>query len=517
MLQIALHVVWRSLFSEKSLVEREKHSSLSAPAAPCAAPPRAARPERGRRPRTSEEALGDAQIMVLLMTVLPLLLATAAQVIAAVAPRPVQLCGCAAPGTAAATQQSWDWGARGVTGVTIPSPIRLRANRSLCLHAGAVPGRSEPHALFVAECAASSPNFSFVPTMQALDARDTSVLQQQQQQQQAGNHKRMCVDAAGMSDRLQLWSCINDDNDQQYAGVDGLGAIVDLWTGFSNCVGVAGPECSTPHLLPGSGPPPPPPPPAVPVDFARRWCPRYHASRGTDPSGALIRNGEIFIFPDGSDDNSTIPPHHYGTRDLLTWTRYPFGWEGDTGSITVTSEGVFRMWPQGGAAGAIALSTLLHNDSTLSNWSTAATVVRVPKGVLGAPVANFRDPSRAVQLDDGHYYLAVGSDDGNTTGYGGKITSDGVAAMRLFRSADDTLRHWTDMGMPWVAHKTQVCVCVCVQRCNTRALRELSAWHACSVRRATSITAAARGAQHLLPRHLSSSAQISTAQARPSS
>eukprot|EP01050_Picozoa_sp_SAG11_P002559 SAG11_NODE_131_length_15487_cov_5.744996_5_plen_189_part_00 len=33
--------------------------------------------------------------------------------------------------------------------------------------------------------------------------------------------------------------------------------------------------------------------------------------------------------------------------------------------------------------------------------------------------------------------------------------ADGVAAMRLFRSADDTLLNRTDMGMPWVAHATQ--------------------------------------------------------------
>ena len=367
--------------------------------------------------------------------------------------QPVQLCACAPPGSRAAEQQTWDWGPRSTANAqTAPAPIRLRANHTLCLHAGTVPGRAEAQALFIADCS-SAPNLTFVPTMQRLDARDTSVLQQHPVPS-AGSQKAMCLDAAGMSERLQLYECIDDDNDQQYAGIDGLGAIVDQWTGFSNCVGVAGPQCAAPRLL-AVNTPPAPAPPRPPSVFAERWCPRYHASKGTDPSGAIILNGETFIFPDGSDDDTTIPPHHYGTRDLLTWTRYPMGWEGDTGSITVTGQGIFRLWPQGGAAGPIARARLLHNDSTLSNWSSAVTAIPVPKGVHGKPVANFRDPSRAVQLSDGYYYLAVGSDDGNTTGYGSGITADGVAAMRLFRSEDDSLSRWTDVGMPFVAHATQ--------------------------------------------------------------
>ena len=134
-----------------------------------------------------------------------------------------------------------------------------------------------------------------------------------------------------------------------------------------------------------------------------------------------------------------------GSRDLLTWTRYPFGWEGDTGSITPTPSGIYRMWPQGGAAGAIARSELLGNDTaSLSHWSAPTTVVPIPKGLANATVGNFRDPSRAVQLADGKWYLAVGSDDGRHGGPGKPdITKDGVAAMRLFRASDDTLSNWS--------------------------------------------------------------------------
>eukprot|EP01051_Picozoa_sp_SAG22_P011802 SAG22_NODE_1168_length_5271_cov_13.249613_4_plen_495_part_00 len=385
-----------------------------------------------------------------------LLAAAAAATAAAAAPQPVQLCRCA--NSTGAASQTWLWPAgRSAAGASPSAPIRLAADPSRCLFAGRVAGRKQAKALYVGACPApgSAPtNWSFVPAMQRLDARDTSVLMST-----AGTGE--CVDADAMGAELQLYKCIADDNDQQYAGIDGAGLIVDLWTGFSNCVGIAGEGCAPPRLL-ASSPQPPAPPPGPPAPpkhagvFAERWCPRYHASKGTDPSGALILNGQTFVFPDGSDDCDKLqhpngchqPAHHYGSKDLLTWTRYPMGWEGDTGSITVTVAGIFRLWPQGGAAGSIARSKLLNNDlTTLSNWSAATTVVPVPNGMLRKPVGNFRDPSRAVQLADGHYYLAVGSDDGNKTGHGSGITADGVAAMRLFRAADETLLNWTDVGM----------------------------------------------------------------------
>ena len=107
---------------------------------------------------------------------------------------------------------------------------------------------------------------------------------------------------------LQTDSCIDNDNDQQYTAIDSYGLIIDLWTGYSNCLGVAGADYAAPKLF---SPPAPPAPPAAPSAFGQRWCPRYHASKGTDPSGALILDGQVFVFPDGSDDNTTIPPHHY--------------------------------------------------------------------------------------------------------------------------------------------------------------------------------------------------------------
>ena len=93
------------------------------------------------------------------------------------------------------------------------------------------------------------------------------------------------------------------------------------------------------------------------------------------------------------------------------------------------------MWPQGGAAGAIARSELLGNDTaSLSHWSAPTTVVPIPKGLANATVGNFRDPSRAVQLPDGKWYLAVGSDDGRHGGPGKPdITKDGVKDLLVGR------------------------------------------------------------------------------------
>eukprot|EP01051_Picozoa_sp_SAG22_P007219 SAG22_NODE_500_length_9715_cov_29.986793_2_plen_741_part_00 len=198
------------------------------------------------------------------------------------------------------------------------------------------------------------------------------------------------------------------------------------------------------------------PPDLVDPAFAERWCPRFHASKGTDPSGALILNGSVFIFPDASDDNKSIAPHHYSSRDLLHWNRHPMGWGADTGSVSVTHAGIFRMWPLGGAAGPIMRSELLGNDPALASWSAGVAVIPVPNGVMRVPVGNFRDPSRAVQLSDGSWFVAVGSDDGNRTGLGWPPSAqDGVAALRLYRAEDETLKNWSDMGNVFVSHSTR--------------------------------------------------------------
>ena len=128
----------------------------------------------------------------------PLLVALAA----AAPPQPVQLCGC---DEAARGAQTWLWGNRTAGGVTAPTPLRLRGDPSRCLYAGQVAGRSQPHALYVDDCArATPPNFSFVPSMRPQDTRDTSVLRAADP-----TLAHMCADAAGMTAEMQLCACSN--------------------------------------------------------------------------------------------------------------------------------------------------------------------------------------------------------------------------------------------------------------------------------------------------------------------
>eukprot|EP01050_Picozoa_sp_SAG11_P023527 SAG11_NODE_4751_length_1780_cov_2.245687_1_plen_158_part_10 len=155
-------------------------------------------------------------------------LLAAAAAAAAAAPQPVQLCRCAnSSAAAAAASQTWLWPPeRSAAGVSRPAPIRLAADPSRCLFAGRVAGRKQPKALYVDSCArpntggAGALNLSFVPRMRTLDSRDTSVL--------TSPATANCVDADAMGAELQLYKCIADDNDQQYAGIDGAGLIVDL-------------------------------------------------------------------------------------------------------------------------------------------------------------------------------------------------------------------------------------------------------------------------------------------------
>ena len=87
-----------------------------------------------------------------------------------------------------------------------------------------------------------------------------------------------CMDADAMSAHLQLFDCIEGDDDQQYLGIESYGLIVDQWTGYGNCVGVAGPSCKPPKGTGANPNPNPRPAPAVGAN-STRMSPRYHLSK----------------------------------------------------------------------------------------------------------------------------------------------------------------------------------------------------------------------------------------------
>ena len=184
----------------------------------------------------------------------------------------------------------------------------------------------------------------------------------------------LCLDADAMTPALQLFRCINDDDDQQYGWVGGYGLIIDLWTGFDNCVGVAGPECAPPQ---GVHPVvPPPPPPAHGCNGVKgspsTWLsPKYHLNDGgqgqSDPSGPLAINGTWFVFPDQAracgPDNQDMGAV-YTSTDLVRWTRRPTNIRfSETGGVAVTSDGIAFTF--GGSPSWANVAA----DPWLSNWS----------------------------------------------------------------------------------------------------------------------------------------------------
>ena len=139
---------------------------------------------------------------------------------------------------------------------------------------------------------------------------------------------------------------------------------------------------------------PPPKPPKPTGDF----CPKLHWGKGNyDPSGPLLQpDGTWHVFPDNG---------HWGhctSTDLLRWNcSHPdTGFDGDTGSISVTPQGIFALWPGvGKETGKIFRA--IPASSALNKWTTTGNAA---PGGGGA-----RDPGRALQLSSGWYVPECGN------------------------------------------------------------------------------------------------------------
>lgn len=98
---------------------------------------------------------------------------------------------------------------------------------------------------------------------------------------------------------------------------------------------------------------------------------------------------------------------HCTTPDLLHWNcSHPkTGFDGDTGSLTVTPKGTFAMWPTvGKAPPGIEMATPV--SSALDEW--------VHHGVIGVPPnadGGLRDPGRAIQVREASAQCAIDVDD----------------------------------------------------------------------------------------------------------
>ena len=190
-------------------------------------------------------------------------------------------------------------------------------------------------------------------------------------------------------------------------------------------------------------PPPPPPPPPAPAPppappVSKEACSKYHPSGSDftyDPSGPLLMpDGTWHIFPDSGGWS------HCTTKDLLHYNcSHPkTGFDGDTGSVTVTPKGTFAMWPTvGKAPPGIEMATPATPD--LDTW--------VHHGVIGVPpsaAGGLRDPGRALQLKSGWYVPAgVGAP---ASACPGPKSSAGCGGIHWFRADNDSMTHLNHTG-----------------------------------------------------------------------
>lgn len=155
------------------------------------------------------------------------------------------------------------------------------------------------------------------------------------------------------------------------------------------------------------------------------WCPRYAFMPGQgvyDPSAPIHINGTWHWYS---------WPQHFVSEDLVHWKSAPnltksIG--GLTGSISSTEAGLVFLHPKGGY---IARATLNGSDPHKLNdfddstcCGACAVAGKCPRGrcpaanaggcAATAPAAmgpewQFMDPSRAIQLSDGRWYVACGA------------------------------------------------------------------------------------------------------------
>ena len=142
-----------------------------------------------------------------------------------------------------------------------------------------------------------------------------------------------------------------------------------------------------------------------------------------DPSAPLLRDdGTWHVF----DDKAAHGPGwtHFTSTDLLHWTKLnaSTGFGGMTGSIAVTESGAYSIYPWQRAKGVFNRSLSL--DVGLTKWGPPTTVVPLAAGIVA-----LQDPSRAVKLADGFYYVLGGCN----------VQGANFSAVCLFRATDSTL------------------------------------------------------------------------------
>jgi len=181
--------------------------------------------------------------------------------------------------------------------------------------------------------------------------------------------------------------------------------------------------------------------PTITTSYQKSYCPSYHTILGHyDPSGPILVDGVWHVFPDGGEGGHW---GHYHSKDLLHWESQDGDTllaNGDTGSLSVTDAGFSVHFPE------LSLPTLGLNkqtptDDSFNTWSESTHVADKPTEVG----QGFRDPHRAIKMDDGNWYIGVGS------GYGGEnddnqLPTTGTGCLAWMKATDSSLESFEYTG-----------------------------------------------------------------------
>ena len=316
----------------------------------------------------------------------------------------------------------------------VAKPLELKAKPGTCIViAPGAPCASTGHGCLVEGPCKGAPAWKTAPAPGGVGV-----------QVRTGAGPGICFDFFNQGHRFQAYgccgssACVNQhyevDADSNTISSTGQGAM----SGFKNmslCM----------HTIPPPAPPPAPPGPKA----GALWCPHFHTIQGHyDPSGPILVDGVWHVFPDGGGKGGGKGWSHFTSKDLLRWTEQSNSTmaDGDTGSVSITDgKQVVVLYPDndtpagGNVTRALKRQTAVQGKLSLDvTWSAPTVAVDKPDS-LGK---GMRDPARALQMPDGHWYVGAGS------GYGGTgpnantktgLPDSGTGCLAWFRAKDASL------------------------------------------------------------------------------
>jgi sucrose-6-phosphate hydrolase SacC (GH32 family) len=313
----------------------------------------------------------------------------------------------------------------------VAKPLELKAKPGTCIVIGGAPCAG--HGCLVEGPCANAPKWKTAPA-----PGGTGV------QVRTGG---ICIDFFNQDSRLQAYDCCASSACvNQHYEVDAASKTISS-TGQGAMAGFKNMSLCM-HSIPPPGPPPPPPGPPAPPKSAL-WCPHFHTIQGHyDPSGPILVDGTWHVFPDGNGKGGGKGWSHFTSKDLLRWTEQSNSTmaDGDTGSVSITDgKQVVVLFPDndtpagGNVTRALKRQTAVQGKLSLDvTWSMPTVAVDKPDS-LGK---GMRDPARALQMPDGHWYVGAGSGFGGTGPNANTKTGlpdSGTGCLAWFRAKDASL------------------------------------------------------------------------------